>query len=493
MSSVATPWELPEGWDWAEFQQVARVASNLVDPAAFQESPHIAPNHIESGTGNMLNYTTVAEDKVRSAKHRFLPGHILYSKIRPYLCKAVVVDFEGLCSADMYPIESFINTNYLHRWMVSAAFTEMASNHDGRTLLPKINQEALALLSVPVPPLAEQRRIVSAVERLLVPVTSARERLGRVPTTLKRFRQAILAAACTGRLTAEWREANHADAISGLPAYVPASGMDDVPELPEYPEHWRVTSVGACSELVQYGTSEKADPTGVVPLLRMGNIQDGHIVLDDLKFVNEELPGLSSLLLKRGDMLFNRTNSPELVGKSGVFESEERATFASYLIRVRCKVGSVDSRLLCWWLNSPWGREWAAKVRTDGVSQSNINGTKLQQMPIGVPPLAEQEEIMRRGTALLALADAIEQKAASARRRVELLTQTILAKAFRGELVPTEAELARNEGRSYEAASELLAELQASANGDAKRPRSKKSPKRSTASGENLLEFTDGS
>lgn len=148
MSEVAEPWELPAGWSWAEFQDVAEVASDLVDPAAYPDSPHIAPNHIESGTGKLLPYTTIAEDRVKSPKHRFFPGQILYSKIRPYLCKAVRVDFEGLCSADMYPIASAVDAAYLHRWMLTLAFTEMVSNHEGRTLLPKINQEAL--LSCPL-------------------------------------------------------------------------------------------------------------------------------------------------------------------------------------------------------------------------------------------------------------------------------------------------------------------------------------------------------
>jgi type I restriction enzyme S subunit len=217
--------ELPEGWIWATFQDVAKVASNLVSPADYQNYPHIAPNHIESGTGRLLEFTTVAEDSVTSAKHRFFPGQILYSKIRPYLCKAVVVDFEGLCSADMYPISADIDTGYLHLWMLTNTFTDSASTHDTRTVLPKINQEALALLMVPVPPLAEQRRIVAAVEAVLAKVSSARERLNRVPAILKRFRQAVLSAAYSGRRTADWREENSvaeqdADTLNGWSEHV---------------------------------------------------------------------------------------------------------------------------------------------------------------------------------------------------------------------------------------------------------------------------------
>src|SRR5437762_507147 len=109
---------LPESWIWANFEDVAHVESNLVDPLSHLESPHIAPNHIESGTGRLLAHTTVKEDGVKSPKHSFRAGQILYSKIRPYLAKAVLVDFSGMCSADMYPIESQIDATYFHRWLV---------------------------------------------------------------------------------------------------------------------------------------------------------------------------------------------------------------------------------------------------------------------------------------------------------------------------------------------------------------------------------------
>jgi type I restriction enzyme S subunit len=95
------------------------------------------------------------------------------------------------------------------------------------------------------------------------------------------------------------------------------------------------------------------------------------------------------------------------------------------------------------------------------VSQSNINSTKLVSMPLPLPPVAEQHEIVRRVDALFRLAAAIERRAATAKAHTDKLTQAILAKAFRGELVPTEAELARREGRPYESAVELLARIQA--------------------------------
>ena len=158
--------------------------------------------------------------------------------------------------------------------------------------------------------------------------------------------------------------------------------------------------------------------------------------------------------VRRGDILFNRTNSPELVGKAAVFDLDLAAVFASYLVRVECDERLVDSRYLCGWINSPWGRRWARTVRTESVSQANINVSRLQAMPVPAPPLAEQKEIVRRVTELFGFAERIEKRVAVASERSENLWRTILARALRGELVPTEAELAGEGG--FEPASEML-------------------------------------
>jgi type I restriction enzyme, S subunit len=108
------------------------------------------------------------------------------------------------------------------------------------------------------------------------------------------------------------------------------------------------------------------------------------------------------------------------------------------------------------WINSGWGRAWSRAVRTDGVSQSNISAKKLRRMPVPLPPLQRQQEILSRLGDLSRFADVIEARIQRAEVRANELADAILAKAFNGELVPTEAELARREGRDYEPASALL-------------------------------------
>lgn len=185
------PFPLPATWEWARFDRVATIASNLVQPQGHGDLLHVAPDNIEKETGRLLPCRTVAEDGVRSSNHRFYPGQILYSKIRPNLSKVVVVDFEGLCSADMYPINSHIDTDYLQRYMLSTTFRGMAVRNDTRVAMPKINQEELNRVLVAVPPLAEQRRIVAKVDALM----SLCDELEAKLTAVEAAREATLSAA----------------------------------------------------------------------------------------------------------------------------------------------------------------------------------------------------------------------------------------------------------------------------------------------------------
>jgi type I restriction enzyme S subunit len=167
LSEDEVQYESPANWKWARFRDVAIIASNLVKPNDFPDFIHLAPDNIEKGNGILLSCKTVREDKVISSNHRFYPGQIIYSKIRPNLAKIVVVDFDGLCSADMYPIDAIIDPFYLHRFMLSEIFLVQAIKNDTRVAMPKINQMELNSIAVPVPPLAEQHRIVAKVDQLM--------------------------------------------------------------------------------------------------------------------------------------------------------------------------------------------------------------------------------------------------------------------------------------------------------------------------------------
>ena len=191
-----------DSWEKRDFKGVAEIKSNLVDPISYQDFPHIAPDNIEKKTGELLDYNTVAEDKVKSGKHRFYSGQILYSKIRPYLSKVVMVDFDGLCSADMYPIEARdgVSAKYLWYYMLSDIFLNQASTAGSRTVLPKINQKELNKIKINITVISEQKEIVRLLDKFLNKEKSICKSCEVSLAAIEAMKKAILAKAFRGEL-----------------------------------------------------------------------------------------------------------------------------------------------------------------------------------------------------------------------------------------------------------------------------------------------------
>ncbi|HEY9423146.1 MAG TPA: restriction endonuclease subunit S, partial [Thermoanaerobaculia bacterium] len=421
--------------------------------------------------------------------------------------RTVLIDEEALSRADgplicsnfcrLVRLHREVDPEYVHLVLtfqyLCGRFDEFQTQ---TTNIRNLNFNAfLSGIILQLPPRAEQRRIVAKVRELQTPVQRARKRLAKTPEILRRFRQAVLSSAFAGRLTESWREGRtasgsldeklreafktrceawemakeEAEAFDRRAPRRPknlATTQWEAPEpleAPEVPEGWRLVALHDVVHRAQYGISTKADAdkeTGVA-MLRMANIQDGRIAASDLKYIDPEGLDVPGYTVRRGDILFNRTNSPELVGKAAVFNEDLEAVFASYLVRVECDERLIDSRYLCWWINSPWGRRWARTVRTESVSQSNINISRLVTMPVPFPPLEEQRLIVELIEKYFAYAAGIERKVASSTERAEKLWKTIMVRALRGELAPNEAEVANGEGRGFEPASELLDRISA--------------------------------
>lgn len=184
--------ELPENWAWARFGFLVNFKSELVRPEEFLELDQVAPDSIEKGTGKLLFRRTVNESGVRGPNNRFYPGQILYSKIRPSLSKAIIAPFEGLCSADMYPLESMVDAEYLLKAILSEPFLEQVRVAENRIKMPKLNIDSLSLMVVPVPPLAEQHRIVAKVDELMVLCDNLKARISDAQTTQIHLADAIV-------------------------------------------------------------------------------------------------------------------------------------------------------------------------------------------------------------------------------------------------------------------------------------------------------------
>lgn len=318
----------------------------------------------------------------------------------------------------------------LHERWRAGEFRQLANNHVSQA---SVGRAVLASLPITLPPIPAQHSIAELVAEISERRASIKDRTAAARAIVDRLRAAVLAAACSGRLTADWRDPD-AEAKSHSAAAIAEAAIGI--GLPDLPAGYDVTTVGAVSERIEYGTSKKTHTEGEVPVLRMGNIQDGRIDTTDLKYL--PLDGeVERLLLDDGDLLFNRTNSPDLVGKTAVFHDYEPATFASYLIRVRFRKELIEPDFVGMWLNSAWGRAWARHVKTDGVSQSNINGKKLAAMPLPVPPIDEQQEIVRRATAALVTANRVTAEIRAADVALAGATRGALAKAFSGQMSGT--------------------------------------------------------
>ncbi|MCD8300299.1 MAG: restriction endonuclease subunit S [Clostridiales bacterium] len=199
-------------WKQARFDEIAKICCNLVDPYEYQDFPHIAPDNIEKKTGRLLDYHTIEEDGVKSGKHLFHSGQILYSKIRPYLSKVITVDFDGLCSADMYPIEPLCNRYFLWYEMLSDRFLNQASCAGSRSVLPKINQKELSGLMVAVTDDAdEQQEIVRILDNFFAREADARQQVESTLTAIETMKKAIFAKAFRGELGTNYPEEDACD------------------------------------------------------------------------------------------------------------------------------------------------------------------------------------------------------------------------------------------------------------------------------------------
>ena len=189
-------------WFVGLFGDLVDIKSNLVKPDEYLDFPHIAPDNIEKNTGKLLSFKTIREDEVISPKHYFYAGQIIYSKIRPNLSKLVLVDFNGLCSADMYPLESDVfNHSFLKYIMLSRYFVKKASTAGSRSVLPKINQSELDMIPLPICSPAEQTQIVTILESKLTACDQLADELAKQLKQAELLKQAVLKAAFQGELS----------------------------------------------------------------------------------------------------------------------------------------------------------------------------------------------------------------------------------------------------------------------------------------------------
>ena len=339
----------------------------------------------------------------------FRQGDVLYGRLRPYLNKVALPNFDGLASGEfiVLPGTECVSNSFLKHRLSAADFVSFAS-HLNEGDRPRVSFDQIGQFRILIPHPREQRRIVAKIEELLSELDEGIQSLKTARIQLAIYRQAMLKHAFEGRLTAQWREENE-DGLeepeqllarvqqervkryerklrdwktaatawddqgrradkprrpSRLPT-VAGFSRDVIATLPRLSDSWVWGRLAWMTCGVEYGTAAKSAPSGEVPVLRMGNIRGAEFDWSDLVFTSNR-DEIERYLLHDGDVLVNRTNSPELVGKTAIYRGNRQSVFAGYLIRINHIQSVVDGQYLNLFLNSRVARHYGSSVKTDG-------------------------------------------------------------------------------------------------------------------------------
>ena len=433
--TVEARWPVPRGWDWTTIESIADVTGggtpSANDPLNFADDegiPWITPADL---TGYEDTYIArgrrnLSERGYKSSSAKLLPaGAVLFTSRAPIGYCAIaanpIATNQGFKSLTLFNGISGEFTRHYLKW--STPYLESLAS--GTTFL-ELSGSKLQQVPFPLPPLAEQKRIVAKLDALNAKSARARTELARIETLVSRYKQAVLSKAFSGELTSA--------------------------EVSK----WASYTLGDLAVDVRYGTADKCIyAPDLTPVLRIPNVANGRIDLADLKHASFNEKELRKLALLEGDLLIIRSNgSLDLVGRSAVVDATAAGMlFAGYLIRVRLDLTKAMPSFIQYWMQSFAVRrtiEYAAKS-TSGVN--NVNSQQLQALHLYLPPLEQQHEIVRRIESAFAKIDRLAKEAKRALELVGRLDEAILAKAFRGELVP--------QNENDEPANRLLAHIRA--------------------------------
>ena len=280
----------------------------------------------------------------------------------------------------------------------------------------KLN-DFLASEHIPLPPLPEQK----AIAGVLSTIQKAIEAQDKIIAAARELKKSLMRHLFTY-------------------GPVPIAEAEKVPlketEIGPVPEHWDVVAIGDVVASTQYGISLRGNQDGKYPILRMNNLVDGHVDNSDLQYVDLENDDFQKFRVNKGDILFNRTNSYKLVGKTAIFESGKDYVFASYLVKAVTDHARLHPWYLNYYLNCEFVQDRLRMLATRGVSQSNINATKLRGFRIPLPLLAEQQETAR---ILLSVDKKIETEE-KRRESLQTLFKTMLHLLMTGQVRVKELE-----------------------------------------------------
>jgi type I restriction enzyme S subunit len=486
---------IPDGWVWATIGAITQL--NPPKPAQDELPPDgqvsfVPMTAVDAKTGTFEKPENRNFESVRKGYSFFCDKDVIFAKITPCMenGKAAIAqnltNGMGFGSTEFHVLRSVgaVLPKYLFLFIRQESFRRLAEeNMTGSVGQRRVPASFLENAKIPLPPLPEQKRIVSKVEEVLGRVNSVRERLARVQAILKRFRQSVLSAACSGRLTADWRE-KHADVEPAcdllgrikekcLESANTAKTLEQITNLYEeterkvaannnefnLPETWLPCEIKDIGKVCNGSTPSRKHPEywgGGIPWISSGEVRNNIITETKENISKKGYKNSSVRMLPKGTVLLAMIGEGKTRGQTAITKIE--ATINQNIAAVIIDHGFIFSEYLWYWFQFQY--EITRQVG-GGTGPQALNCQMVRELSLNLPPFEEQNEIVRRVEALLKIGNSIERRVAETKARVNILFQAILAKAFRGELVPTEAELARREGRSYEPASSLLARIKA--------------------------------
>ena len=424
---------VPSGWKVERLKDVARVNANAL-PAGTDADYEFDYLEISNVNYNGVVSTDAIEhlrfeDAPSRARRRVASGSTVISSVRPNL-QAVAFFASApkhlICSTGFNVVEPQSNKlapqfTYYHLLSENARqYFEAAATGVG---YPAIGDKDFNAFTVTLPPLPEQQRIATYLAASCAAIDAAVSAKRRQHDTLEALRKSIIQRAVTFGI-----EAN------------PKLRQVNSDWIREVPSHWDVCRVKRVVARMDYGIGVSTGDEGRYPVLKMGNVQDGEIQFAKLDFIDEVD---DNLILERGDLLYNRTNSPDQVGKAAIFRKSraDAITFASYLVRLR-----VNHRVNAWYLNyvlnSSGFLAFARRLAVPSVQQSNLNSTRYAQMFIPLPPIEEQKAIL---SFLNEKTAAVDTVVATIQTQIETLTayrKSLIHECVTGQRRVTEADVA---------------------------------------------------
>jgi len=414
---------------------------------------------------------------VSSTKSKFRAGNVLYGKLRPYLKKVCRPTFDGICSTDIlvFSESPSIDNGFLLYFLSRQETANFATQNANGINLPRINSTTLGELSIGIPPLAEQRRIVAKIEVSKERSRNAREALAEVGPLLEQFRQSLLAAAFRGDLTTDWRAANpNVEPASellkrirqerrqkweqGELAKYEAKGKQpptdwhtgyqepepiDGTALPGLPDSWCWTRAEEVCVYITKGTTppreSMSQDSGEVRFLKVGNLTfSGALDFSKENAYIESRTHNSGVYARSrvypGDVLMNLVGPP--LGKVSLIPTDLEHSNVNQAIAIFRSLMGLSSSYLTMALTTPSILDRIISRAKQTSGQRNLTLDLARGLPLPLAPLAEQEELATRLKTSLSIIENLETELASSEGEMTQLDQSILAKAFRGELVP---------------------------------------------------------